>query len=333
MTSRSLTFRALFLSVGIVAFAVPASAGFEFSGKPAGQAAPMPSQQDFDAAMLAPLAADAPMPIVPAVPVQSEALPPLRPADMVTRDLAVAASGSEPVYVRRQRTGTAPVSASSSLVINPYPMQARGVDVIHGDAGTEVSIEQAMMEQTGKLKTVALPGSSGAGMIARADNAPRINAAPLGAPEISRNMAQVQYGDGMTPMPGGELPPLNAPLSQGSAIDAQPLMPVMAAAPSYPKAAAVYPNAVPVQPNYAPLSGNGGFAEAVGFGKELPLALALSQVVPADYNFSFGQSVNAGETVSWQGGKSWDQVLQEMLQPVGMRAVINGKQVTIQSAV
>lgn len=59
-----------------------------------------------------------------------------------------------------------------------------------------------------------------------------------------------------------------------------------------------------------------------GFGREIPLAIALSQVVPAEYTYAFDASVNAGESVSWQGGQPWDQVLANMLMPSGLGADI-----------
>lgn len=74
------------------------------------------------------------------------------------------------------------------------------------------------------------------------------------------------------------------------------------------------------------------YTEAVGFGKELPLALALSQVVPAGYTYSFADNIDAGATVSWEGGKPWNEVLSAMLAPSGMRAVIRSNQVVIESA-
>jgi hypothetical protein len=47
----------------------------------------------------------------------------------------------------------------------------------------------------------------------------------------------------------------------------------------------------------------GNLAHAIGFGRELPLALALSQVVPSEYNKSYAQNVDTEATVSWEGGK------------------------------
>lgn len=74
------------------------------------------------------------------------------------------------------------------------------------------------------------------------------------------------------------------------------------------------------------------FTQAVGFGRDLPLALALSQVIPEGYNYSFGQNVDLGTTVSWQGGKPWNEVLRDMLSQTGLKADIIGDQVSIKSA-
>lgn len=69
--------------------------------------------------------------------------------------------------------------------------------------------------------------------------------------------------------------------------------------------------------------------DAVGFGKDMPLALAVQQIVPPGYAYSFAQSVNAGQRVSWSGGKAWDLVLQETLEPIGMNIRIDGKSVMV----
>jgi hypothetical protein len=83
--------------------------------------------------------------------------------------------------------------------------------------------------------------------------------------------------------------------------------------------------------NEAPAPQN-AFPEAIGFGRDLPLALALSQVVPPDYSYNFASNVDTGAQVSWQGGRPWNQVLNDMLATSGLRANIQGKQVTIESA-
>ncbi len=69
-----------------------------------------------------------------------------------------------------------------------------------------------------------------------------------------------------------------------------------------------------------------------GFGSDLPLALALSQVVPPQYSYSFGSGVNPGARVSWNGGKPWDIVLKDMVAPLNVGATISGKSVILSSS-
>ncbi len=71
------------------------------------------------------------------------------------------------------------------------------------------------------------------------------------------------------------------------------------------------------------------FPTIEGFGSNMPLALALQQIVPADYAYAFGNNVNPGQTVSWDGGRPWDQIVNDMLAPHKLEAVIVGKVVHI----
>ena len=68
--------------------------------------------------------------------------------------------------------------------------------------------------------------------------------------------------------------------------------------------------AVPPIPSVAsaPITEN-----VIGFASDMPLAIALQQVVPAGYQFSFAPGVNPGIAASWTGGKPWQQVLTDML--------------------
>lgn len=69
-----------------------------------------------------------------------------------------------------------------------------------------------------------------------------------------------------------------------------------------------------------------------GFGKDISLAIALSQIVPPKYAFQFADGVNAGQKVSWQGGKPWIHVLSDVLVPNQLQAVIQGNVVIVKSA-
>lgn len=61
-----------------------------------------------------------------------------------------------------------------------------------------------------------------------------------------------------------------------------------------------------------------------GFGYDIPLALALRQVVPADFTVSFG-SISPGQQVSWSGGRGWNLILSDIMATAGARAVMNGQ--------
>lgn len=71
--------------------------------------------------------------------------------------------------------------------------------------------------------------------------------------------------------------------------------------------------------------------DVIGFGSDIPLALALQQVVPPGFAFSFSTDVNPGAKVSWTGGKPWCDVMHDMLAPLEMTAAIRGKVIFIHS--
>lgn len=66
-----------------------------------------------------------------------------------------------------------------------------------------------------------------------------------------------------------------------------------------------------------------------GFGHDLPLIMALQQVAPEGYQFSFAPGVDAGQSVSWDGGRGWKAVLSDMLATKGLSYVQDGKTLNI----
>jgi hypothetical protein len=73
------------------------------------------------------------------------------------------------------------------------------------------------------------------------------------------------------------------------------------------------------------------FEMVSGFGSDLSLAIALQQIIPPSYAYSFTSGVNPGMKVSWNGEKPWNVILDEMLAPLNLRAEIRGKTVRITS--
>lgn len=85
--------------------------------------------------------------------------------------------------------------------------------------------------------------------------------------------------------------------------------------------------AMPVMPAAAPAL---DMTPVQGFGKDLPLAIALRQVAPANYAYRFDQGVSPGQKVSWKGGKPWPQVLSDMLAASNLQVVIVGNVISVQ---
>ena len=284
-----------------------------------------------------------------------------------TAALEDAVENGEPLALTADSPRLSQGNTSQRLTINPYPLESQTQVAPHNDIA-ELPVEQAMTEQGGGLRPVAVPGRTGAsGMIRRANISARRTMSNDNNPAPSRAQpASLTSGDMMTPIPSGEVP-----MQQDAAMMQAPAMPAQqqatnstrqrhAAAPvrntmrsgaaPYPadqtesvlripaSARGGQPTNIPIAPispaSQAPASTEASqqFAPAVGFGRDLPLALALSQVVPANYSYAFGQNVDTAANVSWQGGKPWNQVLSDMLAANGMKAVITNNQVVIQKA-
>ena len=139
--------------------------------------------------------------------------------------------------------------------------------------------------------------------------AERMGKMVVGKPAPKAQVMFSGYGaapSGLTPVPGGEPEPLPLDISP------------------YPlnKTSAKTPEA----------ASTGDYSEIVGFGRELPLAFALSQVVPANYSYAFSQSIDTGAIVSWEGGKPWNMVLKDMLAKAGLKAEIQENRVLVTKA-
>jgi hypothetical protein len=68
---------------------------------------------------------------------------------------------------------------------------------------------------------------------------------------------------------------------------------------------------------------------AKGFGNNVPLGFACRQIVPAAVRVTYGPGVSPSTTVSWQGGRSWNEVLREAVKPLGLHLVMTHMAVEI----
>ncbi|MCB9990146.1 MAG: TcpQ domain-containing protein [Rhodospirillales bacterium] len=71
------------------------------------------------------------------------------------------------------------------------------------------------------------------------------------------------------------------------------------------------------------------YEEAVGFGTDIPLVMAMRQIVPPRFSYAFDPNIDPALRVSWSGGKPWDEVLSDAVRPQDMEVVISDNSVWI----
>lgn len=142
------------------------------------------------------------------------------------------------------------------------------------------------------------------------------------------------------PAPSIEIAPPPSPLSMPQAtegpevispvvIEGQPLasppqMPlpknqILGVLPLAPAPSSVPAKASPTVSVPPALAAPSASAEVVrGFGNNVPLTVALREILPAGYGFSVDQDVDLGTLVSFKGGKSWRETLQDAIRPANL---------------
>lgn len=68
---------------------------------------------------------------------------------------------------------------------------------------------------------------------------------------------------------------------------------------------------------------------ALGFGRQVPLAFATRQIVPAGVKVTFGPEVEQDVLVDWSGGRPWIDALRVAARPLGLRVSVGWKAVSI----
>jgi hypothetical protein len=127
--------------------------------------------------------------------------------------------------------------------------------------------------------------------------------------------------------------PQMAPAQQPVPIQSAPLAP--APMPVTPMASTTVPSSMMDAPvtRTTPTSGLGqGGQIAEGFGKHVPLVMALREIAPAGYQLGYGPGVSLGTMVDWQGGQPWQDVMKSVLSPLGLQASQQGSVVYIDAA-
>jgi Toxin co-regulated pilus biosynthesis protein Q len=158
------------------------------------------------------------------------------------------------------------------------------------------SVSKAGFEWTPPVRAIAAP-----------EETVQANPQPVGplTPELATETVQEQ--DSGLPLPVGnvEQAPIQEPMVTEAPVEKE--------------------NSAPIAPP-APLT-EGAVVE--GFGKDIPLAIALRDIVPSHYAYVFSPRDIAGVKISWRGGKPWLEVLDNALAQQNLEAVINGNNLTI----
>ena len=68
---------------------------------------------------------------------------------------------------------------------------------------------------------------------------------------------------------------------------------------------------------------------AYGFGNAVPLGFACRQIVPAAVAVAYGLGAKPTMVVSWKGGDTWNHVLRDAVQPLGLHLVMTHMAVEI----
>ena len=72
------------------------------------------------------------------------------------------------------------------------------------------------------------------------------------------------------------------------------------------------------------------FLRAAGFGDGVPLSFAASQIVPPSVRVTYGPGVESESSVTWRGGRPWNEVLASAVAPLGYHVVVGRLSATIE---
>jgi len=68
---------------------------------------------------------------------------------------------------------------------------------------------------------------------------------------------------------------------------------------------------------------------ANGFGRQVPLAFAVRQIVPTGVKTTFGPGVDQAALVDWTGGGPWTDVLRTAVNPLSLHMTVRWMAISI----
>jgi hypothetical protein len=87
------------------------------------------------------------------------------------------------------------------------------------------------------------------------------------------------------------------------------------------------PVQTPISPT--PKKTIGSMPVASGFGRSVPLAFAVRQIVPPTIRISYEPAAKPDALVDWTGGRKWTLVLREAVRPLGLKVTLRQSTLTI----
>lgn len=268
---------------------------------------PIYSPGDQDPAVAASSAAAqpvAPMPVPADQPVEMMATAPAVSAPTPDSEVTLASTRDLPQPTPALRQGGTAASAmpGAEAMINSMPsMTAPRSAPPAPAADTPSSIASAPLPAPAGIETAAVSAPS---------PAPAEN--PV-VPMLSPATVPMQVAAAPAPAPQAGSP---VSMVTGQPMSLTPQAPASAPAPVETAAA-------------APENGDKVIS---GFGKHVPLVIAMRQILPSGYGFAHGDGVDLTAAVDWQGGRPWPQVLSDAISPIGLTANISGETVMLQKA-
>lgn len=146
------------------------------------------------------------------------------------------------------------------------------------------------------------------------------------SPETSRNLpptpsqptaAPVEQTQGfgnveqlLAPLPSIQQPRQQAQVEQRTVVNNEP-QPLVRKQSMQARPAVQSPAQQP-RYNSLPTQQTGSTDVVEGFGNNVPLVLAMTQIVPSRYQFIFDDMFDPNMQVSWRGGKAWTSVLRDL---------------------
>lgn len=281
----------------------------------------------------------------------SQQAEPAVPADVQQQGRTWTVDPSVPV------AGTpAPVAAPVETAPVPAPMQSSDASVpapVIQSQPVEMSAaspapEHVLVPPPGAVATDAMPAPQTE--VTLASSSAMDTPKPSGQPGTASSAAMPNAEAMINSMPSMTAPreaaaPASAPVTEQTLASTSPAAPQMLSPATAPMTAATATSPTPAPSNGAVSmvtgqSVGGGVPDAApaantdkvvdGFGKHVPLVIAMRQILPEGYGFAHGDGVDLSASIDWQGGKPWPQVLNDAIKPIGLTASVSGDTVMLQ---